>query len=123
MTTEHRRAVRALISQAVADGDQVAASHRGLPVYADLGGQLLLREDLSVLVVPDDGASEEAAVHDTVLALVLASERFPTLAAIRPVVDDSDPVCDLCGGRGHVGPVRCGRCCGLGRIHGDLRKT
>lgn len=93
------------------------------PVYADLGGQLLVQEDLSVLVVPDDGEPEDAAVQDVVLAHTVASERFPTLETLRPVVDASDPMCDLCDGRGRVGPVRCGRCYGLGRIPKALQGT
>lgn len=106
------------------------AQHLGaLPIYADLGGYILLRPDGELLFVDIDQDPQDVRVMTTsieprwrTLALVVGSEKYPELRELLPVRPNGAQDCRTCGGRGRVDPtpeVRglwCGECHGLGWV-------
>lgn len=99
-----------------------------LPVYADMGGVLLLTPDGRVLRLPHEPADAPAVEADpqwSLVALVRAAEAYPELAVLLPVRDAASEECAECGGSGRldVGATQflCGACQGLGwRLEGQL---
>jgi hypothetical protein len=102
---------------------QAAARTGGLPVYADLGGVLVLTPAGTVLRYdPETGRStDESESRWKALALTRAARRFSQLAALRPPRPDRGAViCPQCDGAGEVlGNVDCGVCFGRGWIFSD----
>jgi hypothetical protein len=111
-------AIHALAAEVVdPDARKLVARTGALPVHADMGGTLLLTPDLRVLSCAHDSSqvSEEGGAKWTLLALRLASERFPELADLRPRRPADAYVCLVCSGSGQLfGRLWCGPCSGLG---------
>ncbi len=100
-----------------------------LPVWADMGGVLLLRPDGEILTVDDEErVRPEAHRGWRLLALVSAAEFFPELRPLLPPRPADAVPCSGCGGRGVErwrvegmrGITPCGRCWGLGWLADDL---
>ena len=96
---------------------------RALPVYSDMGGDLLLRPDGEILV--HDGWEDDEPQIETdsvwrLTAIVVGVEKYPELRPLLPIRDPGTKDCYACGGRGeiHIAGIncsfRCGNCCGLG---------
>lgn len=104
-----------------ADASEESRAENALPVYRDLGGTLLLTRDGTVV---HRSSSAEAVVDADPtwrrLALIVAAERYPALASLRPVREVSSESCSQCLGRGSIDvarhAIRCGTCLGLGWV-------
>lgn len=96
---------------------RLARETSALPVYADWTTTLLLAPDGRVFAF-DEESRVLSEVHDErhkTLAVVAASERYASLAALRPARPTDARTCDLCNGLGKIErSVRCGQCMGLG---------
>jgi hypothetical protein len=110
--------IRELAAEVIDPDDRKLVAKTGaLPVHADIGGTLLLTPDLRVLSCAhgSDQVSEEGRAKWTLLALRLASERFPELAELRPRRPADARECPVCSGSGTLfGRLCCGQCSGLG---------
>jgi hypothetical protein len=94
-----------------------AAATGGAPVYADVGGILVILENGEVVCFdPETNAAEH--VSDTrwrTVALVHGARKFPALASLLPVRAGAATTCPACGGSGTVlQNVTCATCFGLG---------
>lgn len=102
--------------------EEIVRSSRALPVYADLGGTLLLRTDGEILSLPHDASSAtvETASSWKLAALVAAVEKHPELAFLLPARPSEASDCSDCSGRGRItigtSQARCAQCCGLGWV-------
>jgi hypothetical protein len=119
-----------IASEVTALGDQLLPDITGkrlhaLPLYADLGGAVLLRADGQFLELQWDKPSEQDPIErdepSWKVALVAGAERYPWLAELLPSRPDNAVNCEVCDGTGrfpHAGSSRgylfCGRCDGLG---------
>lgn len=95
----------------------VAVATGALPVYGDIGGDLVIRDDGEILRFDPENAVtvREDDLRWRLVALSFAAERFPELAALRPVRSAESRVCSVCRGTGRFeGRARCGTCLGLG---------
>jgi len=93
-----------------------------LPVYSDMGGDILLTPSGDVVFLDDEGvvtALPDAPPDWALVARIAAAEKYPELAAIVPTRPDSAPNCPACGGAGRQLELRlrCGSCLGLGWVH------
>ena len=125
--------VRDLIGRV--DGELGAMSREvgALPVYRDVGGCVMLRPDLSVVVC--DWDSYETRVADSVLARrtrYRAGQMYPELESLLPDQPPGANACPKCGGTGENQAVlkdvpsrikrrlgaaaMCAECAGLGWI-------
>ena len=109
---------------------QLATALDALPVYADIGGALLIRPSGQVLLVESDqpwGAGSKYRFVEEgpwrMLALVSAARRFPSLSFLRPRRPDTALQCRGCGGLGSSslagGEVVCAGCQGLGWLSNE----
>ena len=126
MSTQDAAELRRIInrlSEEVAAGDslretrEAAARTGGVPVYADMGGILVLAPDGSVLQYEPTSGKIEAVVESKwrILALVRAARKHPELSALRPMRPNTARTCRQCGGTGIVlGQADCGVCYGTG---------
>jgi len=119
-----------IMSDVTALGDRLLPDITGkrlhaLPLYADLGGAILLRADGQFLELQRDQPSElhpiEGDEPSWKVALVAGAERYPWLAELLPARPATAVTCEVCGGTGkfsHAGSSTgyffCGRCDGLG---------
>jgi hypothetical protein len=103
---------------------ELACRFEALPVYADLGGALLLRPDGEILVVAweDEEKAVPADQRWTGLGRAAAAEFFPELRTVLPPRPAAAAACEACRGAGlerwwigaSKGVTFCGRCFGLG---------
>jgi hypothetical protein len=93
-----------------------AARTGGVPVYADMGGVLVIMPDCSVLYYnPETDRVNPVDDCWRVVALVKAAKKFRELQQLRPVRPDNAVTCAQCGGEGVVlGRLDCGVCFGTG---------
>ncbi len=76
-----------------------------LPVYADMGGALLLRPDGEILCFPWDSLGEPARESDPgwrITAVVVGTEKYPELRPLLPVRPVGTPDCQWCAGSGRI---------------------
>lgn len=110
---------------------QVAAKAKAIPVYADIGGALLLDSMGRILSVSTNEpwnasteVEEETDENWRAVALVSAAERYPSLQFLRPLRPSTAIDCPACGGSGRVliaaAQARCGRCWSRGWIESGL---
>jgi hypothetical protein len=97
---------------------EAAACTGGLPVYADIGGVLLISEQAEVLHFDPDSRQVEPEVNDgwRRLALFRAAALHPELAALAPVRTSAALDCPACGGSGRILDTYCGTCFSAGWI-------
>ena len=93
---------------------ELAKSTGCLPVYADMGGTLLLSPSGEITCF-DHGTDEIGPANDAgweSIARMFAAERFPDLADIRPVRPSEAVDCPNCGGTGRATQFKilCGNC-------------
>ena len=109
----------AAVSEPDESSREAAARTGGVPVYADLGGVLVVAPDGAVLRF-DPEADEVSVVNDErwrMLALQSGAQKFSELESLRPRRPLSAVVCQLCSGSGVVAvDIRCGECFGLGWV-------
>jgi hypothetical protein len=121
ITPEQSASIQRLIEASVQTGDadsQEAASRTGgLPVYADLGGVLVLGFD-GVVFHFDPESDKVVKVDDdrwVAFALAKASKKFAELSNLQLERPAGAVTCSQCGGRGVVlSDVDCGKCFGVG---------
>jgi hypothetical protein len=92
------------------------AKTRGVPVYQDLGGILLVCPDRRV-VQYDTESGELLQIEGNwkKAALVRAGKLFPELQALSPNPPEGSEPCQVCGGSGRVRErMQCGVCFGAG---------
>jgi len=96
-----------------------------LPIYADLGGCLLIRPNCELLEVEWDDDSEPTNLiepRERSVALVLGAEKYPELSALLPPRPADVRDCVHCGGKGRIhlpeidAPPLCGPCGARGWI-------
>jgi hypothetical protein len=134
LTFEEESAVRTEIDRYLSDPqasslatDLAAVARRAtaLPVYADMGGALLLAASGQILYVTSDQPWDENATWTleadprwTIVARIAACEQYPRLGFLRPKRPHGAVDCDACAGTGHTEiariRLRCGRCWTLG---------
>jgi uncharacterized protein (TIGR02996 family) len=103
---------------------RLARRHDALPVYADMGGVILLRPDGEWLTLGDDDDEPRTETDRgwRMIGLVYAAEFFPELRPLLPPRPADAGPCPGCGGRGLErwrlegvsGITPCGGCFGLG---------
>jgi uncharacterized protein (TIGR02996 family) len=124
------RALRAVQAGALRDdwlshdrNREFACRFDALPVWADMGGYLLLRPDGEVLTLDDEGPPRpQTHAGWRLLGLVSAAEFFPELRPLLPPRPADAAHCPACGGKGverwrvegKKGITPCGKCWGLG---------
>jgi hypothetical protein len=113
--------VKALVESVIkssSNQDERAAAVRtgGLPVYSDPGGILLLKRDGSIVAYdPETHSVRDTDEHWRRVALVKASRRYTSLAALLPPKHRDSVVCPACAGSGVIlNGVDCANCSGLG---------
>ena len=106
--------------------DQAGLEHGAIPLWADIGGAILLRPDGTVLELEWDQPSErvprELEAPSWSLALVAGAERYPWLADLLPQRPTDATSCPDCEGKGRRrynepqpgGLIYCATCDGLG---------
>jgi hypothetical protein len=80
-----------------------AVCSRLLPVYSDWACWYALDEFGEPVYAGDVGGQDLEPLTNRrhrVVVLALAAERYPALAALRPVRQPDDPTCPTCGGTG-----------------------
>jgi hypothetical protein len=94
---------------------QVAQRTKGLPVYLDMGGSLVLTPQGGVLEYAFESDSVSTVTEPAALRLaaVAAAQRYPELSMLRPARGER---CSTCNGSGKVHSVRCARCDGDGYL-------
>jgi hypothetical protein len=110
--------IQALQSGPPCEQRDIALATYALPVYADLGGHLVLTVDGLVCVYSAD-THEMTEVDDRLwqlIALRAAGKEYPRLSRLVPVRPEGAEDCLDCAGTGQVSgkPVICGSCAGLG---------
>lgn len=122
-TPEVVASIRSLSEQGQKGGDDLfrkaAVRTGGLPVYADMGGVLVVTESLEILLYEPETDSLRGVADERwrIFALVKAAQKFPSLATLRPQQPASAVACSQCGGQGVVlGGLDCGRCFGVGWV-------
>jgi len=96
---------------------EAAVRTGGVPVYADMGGVLVVAPDGSTLHYEPASRKIDAFVEERwrLLALVRAARKYPELSELRPARPETARSCRQCGGTGLVvGQVDCGVCDGTG---------
>jgi hypothetical protein len=78
--------------------------HEALPLYADVGGMVLLRSDGTFIEVAwgSETAPYEPKPHFVRIALVAGSERYPWLKDLLPSRPQSAVSCADCSGTGRI---------------------
>lgn len=123
-TDRHATAVRALAEGVASTLDpsnprgMVARSTRGLPVYCDIGGCLVITADGEILEYEFEGGgisrvTDRASVR---LARAAAAQAHGSLADLMPT---DGVTCTACKGTGWLAKLRCGMCDGTGLVAGD----
>jgi hypothetical protein len=124
-SAEIRQAIENRLAEYLSRPDEVwgvadiARQYNALPVYLDMGGMLFLTPSGDVFFLGNedgDSMQPETSIEWRTIAAVVASEKYPELAALRPQRPDSAIDCPECGGTGRVMPqrLRCGDCLSLG---------
>lgn len=94
-----------------------ATATGGAPVYADVGGILVILENGEVVCFDPETSAVEP-ISDTrwrTVALVHGARKFPALASLLPVRPGTAATCPACGGSGTIlQNVTCATCFGLG---------
>jgi hypothetical protein len=113
-----RRLRNDTLSSESADWKSVAAASGALPLYADMGGFLVIRDDGEILRYDPETATTKPEEDERwrLVARSAAADRFPELESLRPQRPSASRTCSACAGAGRVleGTVRCGMCFGLG---------
>jgi len=89
----------------------------GLPVYADMGGVLVIKSDGSVALYREEQDLVEPVDRDPwrTLALIQAARTYPAeLHALQPTRPDDAIPCEDCDGTGELHTAICGACLGAG---------
>jgi hypothetical protein len=115
-------AIRRLRDRALSGEDpdlsrSIAEATGALPVYGDMGGYLVIRDDGEILRFDPENAVtvREDDLRWRLIARSVAAERFPELASLRPSRPADGRECSTCRGTGLLeGKARCGTCFGLG---------
>jgi hypothetical protein len=94
---------------------QVAQRTKGLPVYLDMGGSLVLMSSGEVIEYQFESESISAVTDSGSLRLaaIAAAQLYPELEALRP---PRGARCPVCTGTGTLAGVRCGECSGDGYL-------
>ena len=101
------------------DMRQAAALTGGLPVYADIGGVILLMPDGAVAYYDTEQRCARAVDDESwrTVAFVRAAKRYPELQGLHPARPMDACVCPQCAGAGEVvAGVGCGKCLGTGWV-------
>ena len=101
------------------DWRKAARSTGGIPVYADIGGILIVASPSRVLRFDLDTERTEEVTDPRwrSVAFARAARQFPSLSTLMPQAPQSARQCDACGGAGSFrAGVPCGTCSGLGWI-------
>ena len=106
--------------------DEVGHRYSAIPLYADIGGAVLLRADGVFLELEWDQAIErsprERSDLTSTVPLVAGAERYPWLKALLPVRPRDARPCATCRGLGSIAltngssRIFCGDCGALGWI-------
>jgi hypothetical protein len=93
---------------------EVAQATGGLPVYMDMGGALVITEDLDVLAYEWETKRAEREVDEgwRRSAYCHAARRYPELQALLPVRPANARTCPQCSGTG----LDCGTCWSTGWV-------
>jgi hypothetical protein len=100
--------------------DLAGREHNALPLFADLGGAVLLRADGTFLELEWDEPTERTPrlleQPSYAPALAIGAERFPCLRPLLPPRPANAITCDTCHGRGRlpVVSIPCAACAALG---------
>lgn len=89
----------------------------GLPVYADMGGVLVIKSDGSVALYHHEGDRIEPVDRDPwrTLALIQAAKAYPAeLRDLQPARPADAVPCEDCDGAGELHTAICGACLGAG---------
>ncbi|NTX02750.1 hypothetical protein [Myxococcus sp. CA040A] len=98
-----------------ADQRERARELGGLPLYADMGGLVVLRPDGTALTYDwEDSKSEATDDVWKVIALTTSREKYPGLRELLPERTVSALDCAACTGTGSILRATCGKCLGLG---------
>ncbi|NTX11175.1 hypothetical protein HUA76_10280 [Myxococcus sp. CA056] len=99
-----------------ADQRELARELGGLPLYADMGGLVVLRPDGTVLTYDwEDSKSEATDDVWKVVALTTSREKYPRLRELLPERTVSALDCAACTGTGSIlRTATCWKCLGLG---------
>ncbi len=128
LSPQEAEAIRRLSEAVRRDGRwdwerEAASKTSGVPVYADMGGVLVVRSDGVVLLIESNrGVVEEVREERWILvARQEAALKYPELKGLMPVRPEGATDCQECAGHGSVNPfkkveqdIRCGVCCGMG---------
>jgi len=91
----------------------------GVPVYADMGGVLVVTPDESVLLYDPESGEVSSVTEEqwVVLAFVKAAKRFPELRQLCPTRPETAVTCPQCKGEGVLlRSINCGLCFGKGWV-------
>jgi hypothetical protein len=104
--------------------DELGHRHSAIPLYADIGGAVLLRSDGVFLELEWDQETEhhprECSDLTSTVPLVAGAERYPWLKGLLPVRPSDARPCTSCQGLGRIvltngsGRILCGVCGALG---------
>jgi hypothetical protein len=97
---------------------EAALFTQALPVYADIGGVLVISETGEVLLYDPDTKNETPADEKwRLVALIRAARRHPQLSALEPERPHDAVECPACHGNGGIlGALDCGTCLTTGWI-------
>jgi hypothetical protein len=119
-----RLAAEATLDEVSLESRDAAIRTGGLPVYADLGGVLVIAASGEVLRF-DAEADSVTVVNDErwrAFAFVRASRKFPELSELRPARPVASMSCPQCSGEGTIlDGIECGKCYGLGWLETPAR--
>jgi hypothetical protein len=103
---------------------RAAALTGGVPVYADIGGILVIARDGEIVSVDidEDVTKRESDKKWRLIALATAARTHPELAGLCPQRPASSRPCDGCGGTGRIEVLDsfCGHCSTLGWVTASL---
>lgn len=118
LKAEVERLIGETLREGSAVGNAMLARATGcLPIYSDMGGELVISPNLDVLEyqVDDDILLSVADERVRSIVLVRAARRYPTLAALEPPRPKDAVVCSACHGTGEIVPrAWCAVCRSLG---------
>lgn len=109
------------VDAATALDKQVALATGGLPVYADIGGAIAITPEGEFRSYDHETTEVSASVDAKWrrVALTHAAEKYPSLAALRPMKPSDAIGCPQCHGTGRLlkDLLRCATCVGTGWLY------